>query len=129
MYVGFSVGEVVGALLGDALGSGVGEPPIEKTRASLLLVSVTPLLSVTSPVTRFTATTVVPAGMPEPVTVLPTAMDAACDTDTVTVEEPETVAAEAATIWAAVYVGVSVGDAVGALLGEALGIGVGTPAV
>jgi len=67
--------------------------------------------------------------MPWPLTVEPTAMEAA----TASEGSARVLAPTAAlvtvtlTLCAMVYVGVSVGDTVGALLGDALGMGVGTP--
>jgi hypothetical protein len=75
LYVGRSVGVAVGALLGATEGLGVGAAALRKMTSRLPASVVPPPLKPTAePVT---AVTMVPAGMPAPVTVSPTAMDAA----------------------------------------------------
>jgi hypothetical protein len=85
VYVGTIVGDAVGAYVGDELGCGVGAASLVKV-TDRDPATVTPLLRTT--VVPDTDKTVVPEGMPVPVTTSPTAMDATWDADTVTDVDP-----------------------------------------
>lgn len=136
-YVGLNVGDTVGATLGAAEGRGVGEATETNVTVPLIVV-VTELLKVIMAViatsSMETDVTVVPSGMPLPVTEAPTegVLSEGFMVDRSTWPmKPWYVAPFSATETAPSdkYVGESVGSAVGALEGESEGCGVGDPAV